>query len=337
MPPLRNTPSGTSLIEPPAHGLPKARAELLDVLVVAMRGSAVGVEREVPVRARSTTAPVAPAENVAARAACGRPRRSSAASARSRARDSGRGSRGRASAGSADARAAPSAPSRRAATAPTSRVVERLLPEPVAGEQRARAARRPRARTRTSRSGARRSRRRAPRRGGRSPRCPRASQKRWPAPRARAQLAEVVDLAVEDDLHRAVLVGDRLVAGLEVDDREPAEAEADARRRRRTARRRSPRRRARGAGATSVMRASTSRSTGSGPTIPQIPHMSIGAATERGAGSSKFVARGRGRRASTATRGTSGRSSSASRPSRIRLRPIVKRKTPTRSDGWRYT
>src|SRR5438552_14050604 len=36
------------------------------------------------------------------------------------------------------------------------------------------------------------------------------------------QLAVVVDLAVLDDVNRPVLVPDRLVAGLEVDDREPA-------------------------------------------------------------------------------------------------------------------
>ena len=39
------------------------------------------------------------------------------------------------------------------------------------------------------------------------------------------QLAEVVDLAVEDDDDRAVLVVDRLVAGLEVDDAQPLDAE----------------------------------------------------------------------------------------------------------------
>ena len=36
-----------------------------------------------------------------------------------------------------------------------------------------------------------------------------------------AELAEVVDLAVEDDADRAVLVRDRRIAVLEVDDREP--------------------------------------------------------------------------------------------------------------------
>jgi hypothetical protein len=42
-----------------------------------------------------------------------------------------------------------------------------------------------------------------------------------------AQLLVVVDLAVLDDRARAVLVRDRLVAGLEVDDREPSRREAD--------------------------------------------------------------------------------------------------------------
>src|SRR4029079_1611361 len=43
-----------------------------------------------------------------------------------------------------------------------------------------------------------------------------------------AQLAVVVDLTVEGDDDRAVLVVDRLVAGLEVDDPKPLHAEADA-------------------------------------------------------------------------------------------------------------
>ena len=43
-----------------------------------------------------------------------------------------------------------------------------------------------------------------------------------------AQLAVVVDLAVEDDDDRPVLVGDRLVAGREVDDAQPLDAETRA-------------------------------------------------------------------------------------------------------------
>ena len=45
----------------------------------------------------------------------------------------------------------------------------------------------------------------------------------------RAQLAEVVDLAVEDGADRAVLVRDRLMAALDVDDREAADPERGAR------------------------------------------------------------------------------------------------------------
>ena len=41
------------------------------------------------------------------------------------------------------------------------------------------------------------------------------------------QLAIVVDLAVEDDLHGAVFVADRLVAGLQVDDAEAIHPEAE--------------------------------------------------------------------------------------------------------------
>ena len=54
-------------------------------------------------------------------------------------------------------------------------------------------------------------------------------RKRWPfSSELPAQRQVVVDLAVEDDLDGAVLVGHRLVGGRrEVDDRQPAEAEAD--------------------------------------------------------------------------------------------------------------
>ena len=44
-----------------------------------------------------------------------------------------------------------------------------------------------------------------------------------------ADVGEVVDLAVEDDLDRPVLVAERLIAGREVDDAQPAVAEADPR------------------------------------------------------------------------------------------------------------
>ena len=53
--------------------------------------------------------------------------------------------------------------------------------------------------------------------------------KRWPArSSSRRQLAVVVDLAVLDDGRAAVLVRDRLVARVEVDDREPSRREPDA-------------------------------------------------------------------------------------------------------------
>ena len=42
-----------------------------------------------------------------------------------------------------------------------------------------------------------------------------------------AQLFEVVDLAVEDDHHRAVLVEDRLIAGHQIDYAQPLDAETD--------------------------------------------------------------------------------------------------------------
>ena len=54
-------------------------------------------------------------------------------------------------------------------------------------------------------------------------------RKRVPAPLEIApQLLVVVDLAVEDDPDRAVLVRDRLVAAVEIDDAEAAHAERDA-------------------------------------------------------------------------------------------------------------
>ena len=53
-------------------------------------------------------------------------------------------------------------------------------------------------------------------------------ENRWPRrTQVAPQLAEVVDLAVEDDHHRAVLVVDRLVAGLEVDDAQALDPEPD--------------------------------------------------------------------------------------------------------------
>ena len=48
-----------------------------------------------------------------------------------------------------------------------------------------------------------------------------------------ADVGEVVDLAVEDDPDRAVLVGERLIAGREIDDAQAAMPEADPGARRR--------------------------------------------------------------------------------------------------------
>jgi hypothetical protein len=48
------------------------------------------------------------------------------------------------------------------------------------------------------------------------------------APKLVRELGVVVDLAVLDDDDSSVLVGDRLVAGGEVDDREAARGQADA-------------------------------------------------------------------------------------------------------------
>ncbi len=84
-----------------------------------------------------------------------------------------------------------------------------------------------------------------------------------------AQLAVVVDLAVEDDGDGAVLVEDRLIAGREVDHAQPLDPKPDAGRRRGD--RASP---GRGARAHSHMRSSTGRSTGRPSLLacPTIPH-----------------------------------------------------------------
>src|SRR4051812_6927297 len=47
------------------------------------------------------------------------------------------------------------------------------------------------------------------------------------AAEALAELAEVVDLAIEDDDDAAVLVVDRLIAGVEVDDAQALDAKSD--------------------------------------------------------------------------------------------------------------
>jgi hypothetical protein len=52
--------------------------------------------------------------------------------------------------------------------------------------------------------------------------------KTWPSACSSGISLVVVDLAVEDDDHRAVFVEQRLLAGGDVDDRQPPVAEADA-------------------------------------------------------------------------------------------------------------
>ena len=95
-----------------------------------------------------------------------------------------------------------------------------------------------------------------------------------PARRALAELPVVVDLAVEDQLDRAVFVADRLVGGLaQIDDAQAAEAQPGGQARRRD---RSRRDRDRGARCVAVIRASAPSSTGppSNLSSPQMPHIS---------------------------------------------------------------
>ena len=86
-----------------------------------------------------------------------------------------------------------------------------------------------------------------------------------------AQVRVVVDLAVEDDLDRAVFVAERLRSRREVDDAQPPVPErGDARRTRR------PLRRARGARSRRACEAAAQRSSARSPsvaTIPAMPHM----------------------------------------------------------------
>ena len=149
-------------------------------------------------------------------------------------------------------------------------VVERLDPEPVAREHEPLARSRPRSRPRTSRAAARQTRAPTARRRGRSSRCPTGvAHPVAGALELAAQLGVVVDLAVLDDGARPVLVRDRLVARLEVDDREPPRREPDAALRRTS--RPSP---ARGGRASRTSRRAASRSTRPREeTIPQIPHI----------------------------------------------------------------
>ena len=120
------------------------------------RGSASASKVEIPVLLDRRPA-VAPAQHMAAGQLPDAREDRVAASGRTRAPDSGRGSRGRASAGSAGARAATSARSRRGARR---RGRRSRAASCRSGRARAGARRRarPRARTRTCRSGARRTR-----------------------------------------------------------------------------------------------------------------------------------------------------------------------------------
>src|SRR5207245_74756 len=88
---------------------------------------------------------------------------------------------------------------------------------------------RPRARTRTCRAGARRRGHRDARRRPGSPRCRSSWRTTGPPRRTGAKLAEVVDLAVEDDVELAVGARHRLTTGDEIDDGKPCHAEPDAR------------------------------------------------------------------------------------------------------------
>ena len=228
MPPLRNAPSGTSEIEPPRDGLARAGR--------APRAAASSSERSSGCRAVDA--------RHAAAASSARSRGSPPGSSVStwpggRLRDAGEerarrrhvaerqvrpGSRSasssRGTAGCGEHRLDLAAEHERAAAAP---VVERLLAEAVAAEHE------PLARARPRRAKANMpSSRRASATGssvlgevGDDLGVAAASRSAWPS-RAQlvAQLAEVVDLAVEHDADRAVLVGDRRIAGHEVDDRE---------------------------------------------------------------------------------------------------------------------
>ena len=106
-------------------------------------------------------------------------------------------------------------------------VVERLDPEAVSRQHEPRA-RRPRSRSRTCREASRRTPFPAPRTAWTSTSVSPSRAKSWPLrSSSRRSSRVVVDLAVLDHVDGAVLVGDRLVAALEVDDREPARGQPD--------------------------------------------------------------------------------------------------------------
>ena len=113
------------------------------------------------------------------------------------------------------------------------RPVERLDAQPIARERAAGAGGHPRSRTRTCRAGDRRRRRPIARRRGRCSRYPIACDRRGrSASSSRRRSAVVVDLAVEADPDRLVFVGERLLAGGQIDDAQSAVAEGRTARRR---------------------------------------------------------------------------------------------------------
>ena len=109
-------------------------------------------------------------------------------------------------------------------------VEERLLARRGRARAAAAAPSRPRARTRTCRRAPAPRRRPSPRRGAGSPRRRPGSGSGAASRASRAQLAEVVDLAVEDEPERAVLVRHRLARRVgQVDDAEPPVPEGEGR------------------------------------------------------------------------------------------------------------
>ena len=150
----------------------------------------------------------------------------------------------------------------------------------------------------------------------------------------RAQLAVVVDLAVLDDLERAVFVADRLIARVQVDDRQPAKAEADS--------------------APVLVFGDVESLVVRSSVLEHSGHLREHPAVDRGRSddSTDSAHRGRGRYSAEGPSSKLRRSrtrytgfacdswcvrtiSSARSPSRNRLKPTVNRNTPTIRDGWR--
>ena len=108
------------------------------------------------------------------------------------------------------------------------RVVERLDAQSIAGQQHLPSPRHPRSPARTFRAAGPRTVGRGLRTDGRSFRCRSMSGTCGRVAPARAEAPVVVDLAVEDDPDRAILVRHGLLAAVEVDDAQPAHAEPHA-------------------------------------------------------------------------------------------------------------